>query len=123
MEPEKLSDSQLYALIMNKTLPKGTQLGIYKEFERRDFELSYLDKLALEYELENKKKQQNELSSAEKFRIILFPFIVPLQAILANRYIKKMEVNKWNQYWKYLGYGFLFWTFLVILFVRLLRGN
>jgi hypothetical protein len=114
---DKLSDFQLYALIINHDLDQDLKQQACAEFEKRNFSQEYLDQLALEYEniipLSN-----TTLPIWEKMRIIAFPFIVPLQAILANRYISQGNPKKWKQYWKYLVVCWLVWIFLILLAIK-----
>jgi hypothetical protein len=116
---EKLSDSQLYALVINHDLSQGLKEKALAEFGKRNFSQQYVDELAYEYETIIP-SLNTDLSTWEKVRIIVFPFLLPIQAIIANRYISKGNPKKWKQYWKYLTIGWLVWTILVFLVAKFL---
>jgi hypothetical protein len=115
---DKLSDAQLYALVINHDLSGDLKEKANAEFQKRNFPQEYIDKLALEYE-NIMPSSKSGLTIGEKIRIIAFPFFVPIQSIIANRYISKGNTTGWKMYWKYLAIGWLMWTILFFLAVEL----
>jgi hypothetical protein len=118
MQIDKLSDFQLYSLVINQDLNTDMHRQAEAEFKKRHFSQEYIDKLSLEYENIISIKN-GDITVGEKLRIIAFPFIIPMQAIIANKYISKSP-QKWKLYWKYLTIGWAVWTIVLFLAIRLL---
>ncbi len=119
MNPSKLSDIQLYALVTNKNLTEEVAELVKEEFDRRNFDLDTLDKLDLE--LRAKSNSSSEpLSLRTKLLIMAFPFPIVLIGLIANRHIGRGNWVKWRQYWRYIVIGHLIWFFLFIMAVRYL---
>jgi len=115
---EKLSDAQLYALVVNEDLSSDIKAIVVSEFKKRNFSQGYIDQLALEFEA-IAPQSKDGLNAWQKAGIIAFPFLIPLQAILANRFISKGYPRKWKQYWQFLTIGMLVWTALLFLIAKL----
>lgn len=111
---KRLSDFQLYSLLLNLDLRHDLRDQVSAEFKVRNFSQEHIDQLALEHERIIPVVNDN-LTIWEKVPIMAFPFIIPLQAILANRYISEGNLKKWEQHWKYVTIGLLIW--LIILFL------
>ena len=115
---EKLSDFQLYSLVTNKDLDQDLKEKAIAEFERRNFSQEYIDQLSLESE-NIIPKSNADLTIRQKLGIVAFPFFIPIQAVMANRFISTGEPKKWRQYWSYLTLGWLVWTVIVLLIAKL----
>lgn len=120
MDLEKLSDKQLYELIRDNSLSLEIKRTLETEFLRRDFSIEYIDELSLVYEKSNDTNPQTGLSLSEKLIIIIFPWIPPLQAIFANKYIATGNKRKWHQHWFYVAIGIGVWLVIVIILARFL---
>lgn len=103
MDLEKLSDKQLYELIKNNSLTPEIKNALNNEFLQRDFSIQYIDELSLAYEKIDNQTPQIGLSLSTKISIILFPWIFPLQAIIANKHIANNNKRKWNQHWLFVA--------------------
>ena len=91
-----------------------------KEFLLRNFTIETVDLLGMNYEAKRLKSNNKDLSTSEKFAIIIFPFVPPLQAIFANKHLAKNNSKAWKQHWNYVAIGFIFWTIAAIVYGRLL---
>ena len=93
MSVKELSDSQLYAMFMDKVLPIDISNKVAIEFKSRQFDIQQLDKLSLEYK-KFKHGLNNDISTTEKTILLLFPFVNIIQLIIANRHLGKLEKYK-----------------------------
>ncbi len=118
MKFKNLTNSELYQLVMDKNLPADQREAAENEFKKRNLNFAQLDALAMEHKKSIQAQKQEELTITTKLRIIFFPFLIPIQGILANKYIKTGEIRKWNEYWKFVAYGFLFWSIIIILLAK-----
>jgi hypothetical protein len=118
MLTDRLTDYQLYALVINQDLDPDLHEQVHAEFKKRNFSQEHIDQLAIEYE-KVIPSINDDLTTWQKIRIIAFPFFIPIQAIIANRYISKGNIRKWKQYWKFLTVGLLVWTIVILVLVKL----
>ncbi|TCD04604.1 hypothetical protein EZ449_16780 [Pedobacter frigidisoli] len=124
MEIEKLTDQELFNIINGDiSLDGSTSNVIKKEFMKRDFSIEKLDELGINYEVLKRARNNIGLTVKEKIVIILFPFMPPIQAILANKQLLKNNKSGWAQHWDYVLVGFSFWTITVILIARFFLFN
>lgn len=117
---DKLSDFQLYALTINRDLRYDLKDQALMEFKARGILPARIDQLALEYE-EIIPVINSGYTVWEKVGIMAFPFIIPLQAILANRQISAGNPKKWKQHWKFVTIGLLIWLIVFIPLLFLLK--
>lgn len=116
MQVEKLTDLELYASLYNHLLAPEAKDLVKKEFSKRDFSIGYVDQLAMTYE--KSLAPQNTLSLSNKLSIVIFPWIIPLQAILANKHLATNNNKKWNDHWLFVTIGIAFWTIVLLLVAR-----
>ncbi|QIL40129.1 hypothetical protein G7074_13170 [Pedobacter sp. HDW13] len=119
MELQALSDQELYNLIQDKNLePEALEMA-RQEFLARNLSIEVVDILGMNREADSIKLNNKDLSFSDKFSIIVFPFVPPLQAVFANKHLAKNNLKSWKQHWNYVALGFTFWTIVIILFARL----
>ena len=120
MNPDKLSDFQLFLLVENDDLSPVILTAIRVEMERRGLSLGLSRDIS-----KNKRMLEatnaDSLGSLEKLLIILFPFFTFIHAIVANRHISRGNMKSWKQYWKFVKIGFLIWMVLLIVFCVVYR--
>ena len=114
MSIEKLSDFQLYALVVNPNFEDDITLQAKEEFFKRNFSQKYIDELSLKFEGVATTKK-TELTIFNKYLIIALPFFLPIQAIIASRY----DVPDRKIYWKYMAIGYALWTTAFLLWYKL----
>jgi hypothetical protein len=115
MQPTALSDTQLYALVVNADLPFKLKQAALMEYEKRGFSELYIFQLRVNYE-KIIPADHSRLLVIEKVAIIVFPFII-LYIILANRFIAT-NIQKWRAYWVYLAIGHLVWMMMVFIVAK-----
>lgn len=119
---DKLTDFQIYSLVVNRDLDGHLKEEALREFDKRNFPQEYIDQLAIEYEKIIPAIGAN-LTKLEKAKIIAFPFFIPIQAIIANKYIAQGNIKKWKLYWRYLTIGWVIWSVIIILVLKLFLTN
>ena len=117
---ETLTDFQLYSLTLNPDLWRDLKEQALTEFKLRNFSQEHINQLAQEYK-EIIPTVTTGYTAWEKIGIMAFPFIIPLQAILANRQISAGNLKKWKQHWKFVTFGLLIWLVVFILLLFLLK--
>lgn len=129
MDSSKLSDSQLYALVMNKELPSELAEEVNSEFKRRDLDVETIDRLDLEWKAKEQRSTE-PLPLKTKLMVIAMPlfdlvismpFLVLVIAYIANREMGKGNMVRWNQYWRYVVIGHVVWFFILVLIVRMVN--
>lgn len=116
MQIEKLSDQQLYASLYNPKLSHEIKELLKEEFNKRNFSIGYIDELALTHE--KPLSQEAPLSLKQKFFIVIFPWIIPLQAILANKHLATSNKRKWESHWTHVAIGIALWTIVLVVVSR-----
>lgn len=119
---DKITDFQIYALATNLNLDKYLKEQALKEFGKRNFSPEYARRLAIEYERVIP-VMDPDFTALERTAIIAFPFIVPIHAIIANKYLAHGNIKKWKLYWRYLTIGWVIWSFIIILVLKLFLTN
>jgi hypothetical protein len=117
MDASQLSDSQVYALAMNKGLCFHVSKVVNTEFKKRNFDADMLYKLDLELRTKIE-YSDGPLSLKTKLAVVAFPFFIIIIAFIANRHIVK-NPRKWNQYWLYTEVGHAVWFVILMLTIRL----
>lgn len=114
MRVKELSDYQLHTMLKDKKLDSDLRIITSAEYKQRNFNTRLIEKLDLAYEEANVFHLGNDLPQYEKVLILLIPFFPLLHALIATRHIRRREMKKWRQHWKYLAIGLLIWTVLLI---------
>ena len=118
MNPKALSDQQLYAMVMDQSLPEKVKAVVNEEFKLRGFTQAVIDQLAVTYEHQQQQDLHSDVGWGEKLFIVLFPFFTLIHAIVANRHIKQGAPHRWRKHWNLLTLGYLLWTLFIFLFAK-----
>jgi len=120
MDLSKLTDYQLYEIIENSQLDKDIRNLANAEFNSRKLSCDQIKQLVLRHDSEFKPSPNQPLETKYKFLLILFPFFIslPIQAIIANKYLIRGQKRKWKDYWFYISVDYLVWTVGIILFSK-----
>lgn len=137
MNPQELSNPELYAQVMNKELAADHRQLVVAEFWNRNFSTAQLDALSTQYNKNSSTKPFTLkdtlwplLSPALIFFLIpgtaqiptgltltdIFAFVFILQVLVANVYLKHGHGDTWKKYWSYLAGGYFLWATLTIFF-------
>ena len=119
MDISNLSDYQLYELIQNPKMDAEVRRLANIEFDRRRLTLEQIQGIISKHDLQFKPEPAKGLKSEHKLLLILFPFLIPIQSVIAAKFLAKGEKKKWKDYWLYLCLGYLTWTILIITFFKL----
>lgn len=115
VDSKKLSDTQLYALLRDEDLTAEIAEVVRKEFEDRNFSVQQLDALSLNWEQSMSPKNEKPLKPWVKVLIVLFPFFIPIHALIANLHIYKGEKRKWKNHWQLLVWSYALWIAVLII--------
>tara|TARA_B100000809_G_C14624156_1_gene346016 strand:+ start:127 stop:489 length:363 start_codon:yes stop_codon:yes gene_type:complete len=118
MEAHKLSDEQLYNLVIDSSLPQNLKQELQVEFSNRNFTDEQINKLDISIRNQKTEKDENDLSLAAKALIIAFPFILVIHSIISARYV--LNKRKHKSYWNCICIGFMLWAVILIIVTRTL---
>ncbi len=127
MDASKLTDYQLYEIIEHSHLDTGIRDIANDEFKVRELSIEQIKKLELYHDSKFKPLPDQPLEVKYKLLLVLLPpllilipfFIcMPVQAIIANKYLIRGQKRKWKDYWYYVSLSYLVWTIGIILFSR-----
>jgi len=113
MNPEKLTNDQLYTLSRNHRIKGDVQKEIIKEIGRRNINAAEVTDLQNRYN-EKYADKSNPLTTLQKVLIILFPINPFIHAIFTRRDIYNYNQKRLNAHWSYMVLGYLFWMILLI---------
>lgn len=94
MDTKNLSDYQLYCLVMNENLDNDLKNEINKEFSSRDISQDQIDQYDIQ--LRNETTKDKELSWITTILVVMFPFLILIQSIIATRHIENGKTGKWK---------------------------
>lgn len=116
----RLSDYQLYEIIVNPDLDIEIQKLANAEFESRNLDQETIKQIILKHDQLFVPARENSLTFLQKLLLILFPFVlsIPIQGIIAGRLLSKGQKRKSKELWLYVTFGYLFWTILIIFIAR-----
>ncbi|UII21700.1 hypothetical protein [Fulvivirga ligni] len=120
MEIQNLSNYDLYVLIMDQSMKEDKLLAAEDEFKNRQLSFQEIDALSLKYEQAKRNVKPQELTTATKITLIIFPFFLLPHVFVSIQHLKTGHAEKWKQYWRFVALGHLFWTILVITIFRYL---
>src|SRR5689334_793287 len=110
---DKLTDQQVYSLSKNKSLSKTLRREALAALTLRARSVEEVQVLATAYE-QSPVNKKIPLPVAYRIVLVIFPFFVPVQVIIAALFFKMTNTWKWKQFWLYLAIGWVLW--MVIFF-------
>jgi NADH:ubiquinone oxidoreductase subunit 5 (subunit L)/multisubunit Na+/H+ antiporter MnhA subunit len=117
MQPEKLSDFQLYTLYANTSLASYLRIAVLQEMRRRNLVETSLWSLSEQY----KEKVQNyirlRVTNIHKIIIVLVPFIGLLVVLFANRFLTNEKM--WREHWICISIANGLWAIILVVVSRL----
>jgi hypothetical protein len=113
MNLSELSNYQLYGLIQNSKLDRSIREMAGVEFAMRKVTIEELENIISKHDTTLKSAKES-LSPEFKTLLVLFPFILPFQSLIATRYLATGKKQKWKDYWLYIMMGYLLWTIIVV---------
>ncbi|WNJ19043.1 hypothetical protein [Pontibacter sp. G13] len=118
MNPQALSDLQLFLLLRDEKLPEPVHQAALKEFQARNFSSKELKTLRAAADTPNPQATRADFKLWEKVFFILFPPFIILHFLVAGRYLIRGEFRLWDKFWKLITISFLLWTVVAILIFR-----
>jgi hypothetical protein len=129
MQPDKLSNYQLYALLQDKNVQKNIRIHLQEEFTKRNITK---DELALiEMDWVSKSIPAPTISKASLLlkiiiifapvllvRMAPFAWVLAIQVSLATYLVLKISRLKWRYYWVLIFSGYIFWSIIVVVFAK-----
>ena len=121
LEPEILSDRQLYALFQNRGFAKDLKLIVENEFKRRALRLEQINVLKQEFDKRHP-VDDTPMTTLDRAIVVAFPFVLPVDIFLANRHLSKNSKRRWQQHWNSVTLGLALWA-IASIFVGWLVNN
>lgn len=118
MDTKHLSNYQLYEIIQNDKIDFNIRNLANVEFINRKLSLEEVQLIIAKHDLQFKPEMENGLKLSYKLILILFPFFFYIHSLIAGRILAEGNKIKWKEYWKYICFGYLLWTLIVILFSK-----
>ncbi len=130
---DELSIQSLYVLMIESSDGNIKRLA-REEFMRREMTIAQIDEIALWYEkpIVPTWVVKDRLSLEMKVILLAIPgFILFLpvfhlfhlfEATDPYTYLSKGHKKKWKSYWRYASAGFLLWTVILIVLIRMEKG-
>lgn len=122
MNPEKLTNHQLYVLSQNTQIKGELKQVLTKEIERRNIGEQELIDLQNQYN-EKYIDKSKPLTTIQKTCIILFPISPFIHAIFTRRDIYNYNQKRINQHWLYMALGYLFWMIVILITAKIFSFN
>jgi hypothetical protein len=121
MNSKELSNYQLFALLQNRRLHSSIKEPLQVEWGRRQLTPEQVQELAARYTIHYPPDDGEGLPLRNKLFLVLVPAVFMYQILRATRHLASNQRRKWKDFWLYVSLGYLVWTVVIVLMVKLLR--
>lgn len=123
MNPEKLTNYQLFEIIQNPNLDKQLKTIANYEFNSRKLTKEQIQEIIRHHDSVFRPDKGDSLGLKYKIFALLVPFFWIIHVLMTSRYLSRGQKRKWNEYWLFFCIGLLLWTIAVIIIGKIYFSN